>query len=183
MKPQRRRVEPIRQPTLFQIEKLENAAELTSQFKIERPYSLPGILLGTSAFIANGWQGSFYPAGMKPADYLKFYSTRFQTVEVDSTFYGAPSAATVEKWYTPPPDFVFAAKVPRVVTHDKLLVDCDSEFEEYGLEFSEMAKSMGIHKVLTAPRSPFRLRALQVGSACRQDTAGRPWRCRLFQPQ
>ena len=88
MKPQRRRVEPIRQPTLFQIEKLENAAELTSQFKIERPYSLPGILLGTSAFIANGWQGSFYPAGMKPADYLKFYSSKFQTVEVDSTFIG-----------------------------------------------------------------------------------------------
>ena len=67
------------------MEKPDQAAELTNQPKIERPYSLPGILLGTSAFIANGWQGSFYPAGMKPADYLKFYSSKFQTVEIDST--------------------------------------------------------------------------------------------------
>ncbi len=132
MKPQRPKVEPIRQPTLFQVEKLEKAAELPSQLKIERPYSLPGILLGTSAFTANGWQGSFYPAGMKPADYLKFYSAKFQTVEVDSTFYGKPSAATVEKWSEKtPPDFIFAAKVPQVITHDKVLVDCDSEFEEF----------------------------------------------------
>jgi len=124
VKSQRPKVGPIRQPTLFQMEKLENAAELTSQFKIERPYSLPGILLGTSAFTANGWKGAFYPAGMKPADYLKFYSTKFQTVEVDSTFYGTPSAATVEKWYEKtPPDFIVAAKVPQAITHDKVLVD------------------------------------------------------------
>ena len=84
----RPKVEPIRQTTLFQMEKLEEAAEPTGELKIERPYSLPGILLGTSAFTANGWQGSFYPAGMKPADYLKFYSSKFQTVEVDSTFIG-----------------------------------------------------------------------------------------------
>jgi len=114
VKSSRPKVEPIRNPTLFEMEKLEKAAELTSQPKIERPYSLPGVLLGTSAFTANGWQGSFYPAGMKPADYLKFYSTKFQTVEVDSAFYGTPSASTVEKWYErTPPDFIFAAKIPQ----------------------------------------------------------------------
>ena len=69
---------------------------------------------------------------MKPVDYLKFYSTKFQTVEVDSTFYGTPSAATVEKWSEKtPPDFVFTAKVPQLITHEKVLVDCDSEFEEF----------------------------------------------------
>jgi len=128
VKPKRSKVEPIRNPTLFAMEKLGQAGEP----KIERPYSLPGILLGTSASTANGWQGSFYPAGMKPADYLKFYSTKFQTVEVDSTFYGTPSTATVEKWYErTPPDFIFAAKIPQVITHDKVLVDCDSELEEF----------------------------------------------------
>ena len=58
MTAKRPKVEPIREPTLFQLEK---AAELTTQLKVERPYSLPGILLGTSAFTADGWQGSFYP--------------------------------------------------------------------------------------------------------------------------
>ncbi len=47
------------------MEKLEEPAELAGEPKIERPYSLPGIFLGTSAFTANGWEGSFYPPGMK----------------------------------------------------------------------------------------------------------------------
>src|SRR5882762_2747637 len=66
----RPKVELIRQPTLFQMEKLEKGAEPASQLNVERPYSLPGILLGTSAFTANGWQGSFYPSGMKSRDFL-----------------------------------------------------------------------------------------------------------------
>jgi hypothetical protein len=41
------------------MEKLADAPKLASELKIERPYSLPGILLGTSAFTANGWEGSF----------------------------------------------------------------------------------------------------------------------------
>jgi uncharacterized protein YecE (DUF72 family) len=45
------------------------------------------IRLGTSAFSAAGWEGSFYPAGMKPADYLCRYATRFDSVELDNTFY------------------------------------------------------------------------------------------------
>jgi len=77
------------------MEKPDQAAELTNQPKIERPYSLPGILLGTSAFTANGWQGSFYPPGMQSRDFLSYYATQFATVEVDSTFYGCPSPNTV----------------------------------------------------------------------------------------
>jgi uncharacterized protein YecE (DUF72 family) len=130
--PKRPKAEPIRQPTLFQIEKLDKAADLTSQLEIERPYSLPGILLGTSAFTADGWQGSFYPPGMKSRDFLAYYATQFATVEVDSTFYGCPSATTVNNWAArTPEDFIFSVKVPQVITHEKALVDCDSEFEEF----------------------------------------------------
>ena len=114
------------------MEKLEKAAELTSQSKIDRPYSLPGILLGTSAFTANGWQGSFYPSGMKSRDFLSYYATQFATVEVDSTFYGCPSANTLNNWAArTPEDFVFSVKIPQAITHEKALVDCDSEFEEF----------------------------------------------------
>jgi uncharacterized protein YecE (DUF72 family) len=132
VKPQRPKVELIRQPNLFDMEKLEKTAELSSQPKIERPYSLPGILLGTSAFTADGWQGSFYPPGMKSRDFLSYYATQFATVEVDSTFYGCPSARTVNNWATrTPEDFIFSVKVPQIITHKKTLVDCDSEFEEF----------------------------------------------------
>jgi uncharacterized protein YecE (DUF72 family) len=93
---------------------------------------MPSLYIGTSAFTAAGWEGSFYPPGTKPADYLTYYATRFNTVEVDSTFYRAPSKATVQGWEKKtPPGFVFAAKVPRVITHEKVLVDCEAEFKEF----------------------------------------------------
>jgi uncharacterized protein YecE (DUF72 family) len=110
-------------------EPFHDAADLAP---VERPYGEKNFLLGTSAFTANGWVGSFYPVGMNPQKYLTHYATQFQTVEVDSTFYGTPSAETVSKWYLKTPaDFVFAAKVPQVVTHEKMFVDCDQEFDEF----------------------------------------------------
>src|ERR1700674_1051087 len=105
---------------------------MANKQKIDRPFSAPGILLGTSAFTAAGWEGSFYPRGMQPWDFLSYYATQFPTVEVDSTFYRTPSASTVNGWYEKtPPDFIFAAKVPHVVTHEKVLVNCEAEFEEF----------------------------------------------------
>jgi uncharacterized protein YecE (DUF72 family) len=90
------------------------------------------ILLGTSSFTASGWNGSFYPRGMKPSDYLGFYAERFHTVEVDSTFYACPTARTVENWNArTPDDFVFSVKVPQTITHDKVLVDCEAEIGEF----------------------------------------------------
>lgn len=74
---------------------------------------MAAIRVGTSAFTATGWEGAFYPAGMKPADYLFYYATRSDTVQVDSTFYATPSGATVMGWTRKTPDnFVFALKVP-----------------------------------------------------------------------
>jgi uncharacterized protein YecE (DUF72 family) len=94
--------------------------------------SLSGIHLGTSAFTAAGWEGSFYPKGMKPADYLTYYATKFDTVEVDSTFYRTPSVSTVRGWYDKTPKgFIFAAKVPQVITHEKVLKDCETEFKNF----------------------------------------------------
>ena len=93
---------------------------------------MDSIRLGTSAFTASGWETAFYPAGMKPADYLTYYATKFDTVEVDSTFYHAPSPSTVTGWARKTPDnFVFALKVPQSITHQKVLVDCDDEFKNF----------------------------------------------------
>jgi uncharacterized protein YecE (DUF72 family) len=93
---------------------------------------MASLCIGTSAFTAAGWEGSFYPPGMKPADYLSFYATRFNSVEVDSTFYRTPSKATVQCWDKKTPHgFVFAAKIPRAITHETVLVDCDAEFKQF----------------------------------------------------
>jgi uncharacterized protein YecE (DUF72 family) len=90
------------------------------------------IRLGTSSFTADGWNGSFYPRGMKSADYLGYYSKRFDTVEVDSTFYRCPTVEAVRNWaLKTPPGFIFSLKVPQTITHQKILVVCEKEFEEF----------------------------------------------------
>jgi len=96
------------------------------------PLDPPGIHLGTSAFTAAGWEDSFYPPGMKPADYLTYYATKFDTVEVDSTFYRAPSPATVNGWARKTPEsFIFSVKVPQAITHEKMLAGAEAEFKQF----------------------------------------------------
>ena len=57
---------------------------------------------------------------MRPKDFLRHYASQFQTVEIDSTFYGTPAASTVTSWNEKTPrDFIFAVKVPQVITHEK----------------------------------------------------------------
>jgi uncharacterized protein YecE (DUF72 family) len=102
------------------------------------------VYLGTSGFTAAGWAGSFYPAGLKAADYLSFYADHFETVEVDSTFYGCPSARTVSNWAAKvPAGFVFSVKVPQIITHEKALVDCRAEFEEFLSTIGMLGEKLG----------------------------------------
>jgi uncharacterized protein YecE (DUF72 family) len=69
---------------------------------------------------------------MRSADYLSFYAEHFHTVEVDSTFYACPTARTVSNWAARTPEnFIFSVKAPQTITHEKVLVDCDAELEEF----------------------------------------------------
>jgi uncharacterized protein YecE (DUF72 family) len=82
------------------------------------------ILIGTSAWTFPDWVGPFYPPGTRGAAMLPFYARHFRTVEVDSTFYGAPRESAVRAWRERTPEgFVFSLKVPRDITHDALLKD------------------------------------------------------------
>jgi uncharacterized protein YecE (DUF72 family) len=80
------------------------------------------LLLGTQGFSFPDWVGPFYPAGTASNLYLEEYSRRFPIVEIDSTFYGAPRANTVQGWRErTPQNFQFAAKFPKLITHEKKL--------------------------------------------------------------
>ncbi len=90
------------------------------------------LLLGTSSWTADGWVGSFYPANAQPRDLLSIYAQRFNTVEVDSTFYRVPSAQMVRGWKERTTDhFIFAAKVPQTITHEKVLVDAQDDLANF----------------------------------------------------
>jgi uncharacterized protein YecE (DUF72 family) len=102
------------------------------------------ILLGTSSFTATGWQGSFYPKGLRPADYLSYYAQHFDTVEIDSTFYATPNVSVVRSWNAKTPEgFLFAAKVPQKITHKRVLKDCDEEFKVFLTTMEALGEKLG----------------------------------------
>jgi uncharacterized protein YecE (DUF72 family) len=81
---------------------------------------LPDINIGTSGWSYREWEDVFYPPGEKSK--LSFYAKYFKTVEIDSSFYAYPKKGMVYGLarYTPD-DFVFSAKLPRLITHEKRL--------------------------------------------------------------
>jgi uncharacterized protein YecE (DUF72 family) len=97
------------------------------------PLSGRGLLkLGACSWTAEGWETCFYPPGTPRNEFIREYAKRFDAVEIDATFYGTPRASTVERWRDLTPEsFTFAAKVPRIITHDKFLVDCDQDLEDF----------------------------------------------------
>ena len=63
---------------------------------------------------------------------------------MDSTFYRTPALTTVKGWYSKtPPGFLFAAKVPQRITHEKVLVDCEGEFSEFLKVMDALGEKLG----------------------------------------
>ena len=89
--------------------------------------------IGTSGWSYKHWRGPFYPAGMSGgAAQLDFYAERFDTVEVNGTFYRLIEAETFRRWHAQtPPGFVFACKGSRFLTHMKRLKDTDQGLRRF----------------------------------------------------
>jgi uncharacterized protein YecE (DUF72 family) len=91
---------------------------------------LNNILIGTSGWSYDDWIGEFYPKSLAKKDYLSYYSTIFYTNEINTTFYNIPSRGTVKSWLKrTPPDFLFTAKLPKIVTHENKL-DLDQCYDD-----------------------------------------------------
>ena len=76
--------------------------------------------IGCSGWAYKDWRGPFYPPEVKDRDRLAYYATRFDTAEINASFYRLPSEAMVEGWATRAPEgFCFAWKVSRFITHNK----------------------------------------------------------------
>jgi uncharacterized protein YecE (DUF72 family) len=88
--------------------------------------------IGCSGWSYSAWLGPFYPSKLENSDWLRYYSQIFDYVEIDSSFYRMPSKFMVKNWAKKTPDnFRFTAKFPKVITHDKHLVDVNEEVYTY----------------------------------------------------
>jgi uncharacterized protein YecE (DUF72 family) len=88
--------------------------------------------IGCSGWSYSVWKGPFYPSNIDSSKWLKYYSNVFDYVEIDSSFYRIPNVFAVKNWFKKTPDnFRFTAKFPKVITHDKHLVDVEKEVEVF----------------------------------------------------
>ncbi len=88
------------------------------------------IRIGTSGWNYDHWRGTFYPEGTRPHELLRVYAGRFDSVEINNTFYSLPAAGTVAAWRDQTPrGFLFAVKASRYLTHMKKLKDPEEPLE------------------------------------------------------
>jgi uncharacterized protein YecE (DUF72 family) len=90
------------------------------------------VYVGTSGWTYREWLGPFYPADLKPQQFIQYYTRYFRAVEIDSTYYSIPAHSVVTGWNeSTPPGFIFSAQVPGVITHQKVLKDCQHELATF----------------------------------------------------
>lgn len=122
---------------------------------------LSTVHLGTSSWLFDGWRGVFYPDKLARTRYLPYYTSQFDTVEVNTSFYALPAPSTLVNWVeSAPAGFTFALKFPRSISHDKRMVGCEEETHA----FLDALRALG---AMAGPAF------LQLPPDCTRSTCGR----------
>jgi uncharacterized protein YecE (DUF72 family) len=112
-----------------------NASPPTTEARSRAELKLPqgvSLYLGTSSWSSDDWRGTIYPIDAKSSDYLTYYAKKLAAVEIDMTFYRIPTPAMIHAWsQRTPAGFRFAAKIPQIITHEKVLRDCQNELQHF----------------------------------------------------
>jgi uncharacterized protein YecE (DUF72 family) len=103
-----------------------------------------GAHIGTSGWDYPAWKGGFYPATLPRKNWLEYYTATFDTAEINATFYRLPTQASVARWReASPPDFRFAWKASRFVTHMKRLRDAGDSLERVLAPMRALGSKLG----------------------------------------
>jgi uncharacterized protein YecE (DUF72 family) len=104
----------------------------------------PHFRVGTSGYQYGHWRGIFYPEALPTKNWLQFYATQFDTVEINNTFYHLPSQNSFDQWRDQaPPGFLYALKFSRFGTHMKKLKDPEEPIELFMALASRLERCLG----------------------------------------
>ncbi|MBI5472449.1 MAG: DUF72 domain-containing protein [Ignavibacteriae bacterium] len=88
------------------------------------------LYIGTSGYSYKEWKGDFYPEDLSDKEFLKFYATKLNSVEINNTFYRLPKESVMKSWSEHvPAEFRFSVKASQKITHIKRLKDVGDETE------------------------------------------------------
>lgn len=88
--------------------------------------------IGTSGWKYAEWRGRFYPKGLRQVDELQYLSARMNSAEINGSFYSLQRPTNYSSWAEQsPPDFIFAVKGPRYITHLKRLKDPEAALANF----------------------------------------------------
>jgi len=95
------------------------------------PQSLQ-VYVGGTEWGRSSWLGRVYPQGTRPGDFLHWYSRQFNTIELNTLFYGLPARATIRRWADAVvPGFRFCPKFPEAISHKLQLSNASRETTEF----------------------------------------------------
>jgi uncharacterized protein YecE (DUF72 family) len=110
---------------------------------------MASVRIGCSGWIYRSWAGDFYPPRCPQRRWLEHYATRFDTVELNTTFYRLPKRDAVAAWVTrTPDDFLYTVKASRYLTHMKRLTDLEQGIERLWERLEPLAQSPKMGPVL-----------------------------------
>jgi uncharacterized protein YecE (DUF72 family) len=90
------------------------------------------VYVGGTEWGRTSWVGRAYPLGTKPKDFLTWYSRQFNTIELNTLFYGVPATTTIRKWGdAAAPGFRFCPKFPEAISHKLQLSNASRETAEF----------------------------------------------------
>lgn len=102
------------------------------------------VFVGTSGWYYPHWVGPFYPAGLKQDRFLSYYADRFQSVEINHSFYKLPEIKALKAWKdTVPQDFTFSVKASRYITHMKKLKDTEESLSLFLERIDFLGEKLG----------------------------------------
>ena len=100
--------------------------------------------IGCSGWSYEDWVGPFYPRGSKPRDFLKNYSSVFNAVEIDSSFYRIPNQFMISQWKkSTSDDFLFSPKFPKKITHELKLQNASDTLSYFSKTLAGLGAKLG----------------------------------------
>lgn len=127
-----------------------------------KPAAHPAIYVGCAVWADKGFVGKIYPEDAQEKNFLKYYATQFNCIELNATHYKIPTPGMVQRWLEMTNDgFRFCPKVPQLISHAKNINDLQGLMEEFIEAILLFGKQLGTSFMQLPPHfGPDRLNEL-----------------------